>query len=326
MLFRSLAVGAALAFDDRATWSTAAAAAILLYQVLAPLDRVIAGWGDLAVARAAWTRLSELLRQLPRRDVTTLLPAPEIELTTEQLFVLAPGTTRTVVQNVGIRLLAGEALAIMGSTGAGKSAFLNAVTGLWPAARGVIRLDGASLAQWDVDDLGAHIGHVPQQIDLIDGTVAQNIARFDTDVATATIIAAAEEAGVHDLILRLPDGYETQVGRDGLRLAAGMRQRIAVARALFGNPFLVVLDDPTSNMDGDGEQMLAQLIDTVRGRGGIVIVVTHRPILLNRVDHIMQMHAGAIAAFGPRGPMLQRLQDQRGAAKPVAADAAPTQD
>ncbi len=321
-----LAIGAALAFDDRATWSTGVAAAILLYQVLSPVDRVVAGWGELAVARGAWDRLNELVRRLPRRDVVTLLPPPEMELTTEQLFVMAPGTTHPVVQSVGIRLLAGEALGIMGVSGAGKSALLNALAGIWPAARGAIRLDGAALDQWDGEDLGTHIGHVPQQAELIDGTVAQNIARFDPSVTTDAIINAAEQAGVHDMILRLGDGYETRVGRDGGRMPAGLRQRIAVARALLGNPFVVLLDDPTSNLDGDGEQMLVHLIDMVRERGGIVVVATHRPVLLNRVDHIMQMHAGTIAAFGPRGQMLQRLQDQRGAARPVAADAVLGQD
>lgn len=320
-----LAIGAALAFDDRATWSLTVAAAILLYQVLVPLDRVMAGWGELAVARGAWARLNELRRQLPRRDVTTLLPKPETELTTEQLFVLAPGTTRPAVQNVGMRLIAGEALGIMGSSGAGKSALLNVIAGSWPAARGVVRLDGAALDQWDTGDLGAHIGHVSQQVELIEGTVAQNIARFDAAAPLDPIVAAAEQAGVHDMILRLPEGYDTLVGHEGARLPAGMRQRIAIARAMFDDPFLVVLDDPTSNLDGEGEQMLAHLIHAVRERGGIVVVATHRPVLLNCVDHIMLMEAGAIAAYGPRGQILQRLADQRGAPRVIAAERSPAQ-
>ena len=301
-----LSIGAGLAFSDRAAWSTALIAALL-----APLDQVVSGWGEVKTARRALDRLNILLGQLPLRDVTTLLPRPQAEMSTDQLFVVAPGAQRPVVSNIGIILNTGDSLGIMGVTGSGKTALLHALAGVWPAARGVIRLDGASLDQWDTEELGKYIGYVPQHIELIDGTVAQNIARFDAAASTDAIIAAARRAGVHDLILRLPEGYETIVGRDGLTLPAGMRQRIAVARAVFGKPFLLLLDDPTSNMDGDGEQMLAELIADMCDEGSIVIVVTHRPPLLNRVDHIMHMQNGTIGAFGPRGQILQLLEDQR---------------
>lgn len=306
-----LTIGAALAFTDRAAWSTALIAALLLYQVLAPVELAVTGWGDYTSARSAWERLNLLLRQMPLRDITTLLPRPETELTTEQVYVFAPGTQRPVVNNVGIRLAAGDSLGIMGQTGAGKTALLNAIAGIWPLARGVIRMDGAALDQWDEEELGKFVGYVPQQVELIDGTVAQNIARFDADVPTEAVLAAARRAHVHDLILRLPDGYETQVGRGGQLLPAGLRQRIAVARAVFGKPFILLLDDPTSNMDGDGEKMLAQVMEDVCDEGGIVIVVTHRPALMHRVDYIMQLQAGSMAAFGPAGHILQRAEEQR---------------
>lgn len=313
MFITLLSIGAGLAFSDRAAWSTALIAALLFYQLLAPLDQVVSGWGAVKTARMALDRLNVLLGQLPMRDVTTLLPRPEAEMSTDQLFVLAPGVQRPVVSNVGIVLKAGDSLGIMGAPGSGKTALLNALAGVWPAARGVIRLDGAALDQWDTEELGKYIGYVPQQIELIDGTVAQNIARFDADASTDAIIAAARRADVHELILRLPEGYETMVGRDGLHLPGGMRQRIAVARAVFGKPFLILLDDPTSNMDGDGEKMLCELIADMCDEVSIVVVVTHRPPLLNRVDHIMQMEGGSIGAFGPRGQIMQFLQDQRAA-------------
>jgi PrtD family type I secretion system ABC transporter len=304
-----LGIGTALAFSDRATWSTAIVAAVLLYQVLAPLDQAMGGLGELSVARGAWHRLTELIRIVPRIGVTTILPRPESELTTEQLFVVAPGTSQVVVQNIGIRLAAGDALGIMGGTGAGKTALLNAITGMWPAARGSVRFDGASLDQWSPDELSAHIGFVPQQVELIDGTIAQNIARFAPDPPTASVLEAARRAEVHEMILRLPEGYETQLGREGQRLPAGMRQRLAVARALYGNPFLLVLDDPTANMDGEGEQMLANVIENMCDGGSMVIVVTHRPILLHRVDYVMQMQGGSAVNYGARDVVLQRLRE-----------------
>lgn len=304
-----LGIGTALAFGDRAVWSTAIVAAVLFYQVLAPIDQAVAGWGELTAAQAAWSRLGELMRMLPGGSVSTVLPRPESEFAAEQLFVVAPGTSRVLVQNVGIRLKAGDALGIMGSTGAGKTALLNAIVGIWPPARGSIRFDGASVDQWNPEDIAAHIGYVPQQVELIDGTVAQNIARFASDASTEAVLAAARRADVHDLILRLPEGYETQVGREGLQLAAGMQQRIAVARALFGNPFLLVMDDPTASMDGDGEQLLATVIEDMCDHGCMVIVVTHRPMLLNRVDYIMHMQNGTVTRYDTRDAVLQLLRD-----------------
>jgi ABC-type protease/lipase transport system fused ATPase/permease subunit len=198
-------------------------------------------------------------------------------------------------------------MAVIGPSAAGKSTLARAITGVWPLRRGSVRLDGAELDGWSPDELGRHIGYLPQDVTLFEGTIAENICRLEEEKDSHAIIAAAKAAGVHDMILHLPNGYETNVGPDGSALSAGQRQRIALARALFREPFLVVLDEPNSNLDADGENALSAAIQGVRDRGGIVLVIAHRPSALNTVDHVAMIDAGRLNAFGPKVEVLKRV-------------------
>jgi ATP-binding cassette subfamily C protein len=223
-----------------------------------------------------------------------------------------------IVSGVTFSLKAGSGLALLGASASGKTSLSKALVGIWPAHRGAVRLDGASLDQWRNEDLGRHIGYLPQDVELFAGTVAQNIARFEPEAKAEAIIAAAQAAGVHELILRLPEGYETQIGEGGMALSAGQRQRIALARALYGEPFLVVLDEPNSNLDNEGEHALTQAILGVRARGGAVVVVAHRPSALASVDLVLMMAEGRVQAFGPKDEILSKVL------RPVPAPAAPS--
>src|SRR5262249_8346938 len=202
---------------------------------------------------------------------------------------------------------AGSALGVIGPSGSGKSSLARALVGVWKPARGTLRLDGATLEQWSPDAFGRFIGYLPQEVELIDGTVAQNIARFAEDMAPERLIAAATAAGVHEMILRLPQGYKTQVGEGGRLLSGGQRQRIALARALYGDPFLVVLDEPNSNLDAPGEQALSKAIASVRARRGIAVVIAHRPSAVAAVDHILVLNEGRLQAFRARDEILRQL-------------------
>lgn len=316
-----LTVGVALSFDDRASVGVIVAAAILLFQIMIPAERAIEAWPSFVAARNGWDRLSKLMSLLERSLVSTLLPPPVEMLEVGQLAVAPPGRSSVLIQGIGFRLKAGEALAVVGHSGAGKSVLMRAIVGLWRPVHGVIRLDGATLDQWEPDILGSHIGYMSQANELLIGTVGQNIARFDFEARSDEIIAAAEAAGVHEQILRLRDGYETEVGRDGAALPPGLRQRIALARALFRDPFLVVLDDPHSQLDVDGDAALSVAIGRVCARGGIVIVVAYRNNLLPIMNHILVMRQGAMAAFGPPDNILPRLLGQDKAAASIKEEA-----
>jgi ABC-type protease/lipase transport system fused ATPase/permease subunit len=217
-----------------------------------------------------------------------------------------PGTNRIVVQDVAFQLKAGQGLGIIGPSASGKSSLARSIVGVWTAVRGGVRIDGAALDQWSSETLGPHIGYLPQDMELFAGTVADNIARFEPLPSPPAIIAAATAAGVHELVLGLPDGYETQIGEAGAALSAGQRQRIGLARALYGDPFLVVLDEPNANLDSDGEEALTRAILGVRARGGIVVVIAHRPSALAGVDTLLVMQAGRMAAFGPKETVLKQ--------------------
>jgi ATP-binding cassette subfamily C protein len=223
------------------------------------------------------------------------------------LGVAPPGLQKLAVHDVNLTLKAGSAVGVVGPSASGKSSLVRSVVGVWPAARGCVRLDGAAIDQWTPESLGRHIGYLPQDVELIEGTIAENIARFSPDAPAAAVIAAAKAAGVHDLVVSLPAGYETQVGEQGAALSAGQQQRIALARALYGDPFLVVLDEPNSNLDAEGEEALTRAILGVRARGGIVIVVAHRPSALAAVDHLLVMARGTQQAFGLKEEILPRL-------------------
>jgi ABC-type protease/lipase transport system fused ATPase/permease subunit len=248
-----------------------------------------------------------MLGKFPSARRQLALPPPVDRLALENVTVCVPGTERPVLFDVSFELRRGQALAVIGPTAAGKSSLARVITGVWPLLRGSIRLDGAELDGWPADELGGHIGYLPQDVTLFEGTIAENICRLEEKLDSQAIIAAAKAAGVHEMILRLPNGYETNVGPDGVALSAGQRQRIALARALFRDPFLVVLDEPNSNLDVEGETALSTAIQSVRDRGGIALVIAHRPSALSTVDHVAMINGGRMSAFGLKDDVLKKV-------------------
>ena len=310
-----LAVGAWLVINQQATAGIIIAGSILAARALSPVDLAIANWKGFVAARQSWQRLARLLAILPAQSAPMALQPPEKSLTVENAAVVPPGSERVVVQDVSFSLQSGSALGIIGPSGSGKSSLARLLIGVWQPARGRIRLDGASLDQWPADTLGDCIGYLPQDVELLSGTVAQNIARFASQLDAEAVVAAAKAAGVHDLIVNLPDGYETQVGEGGASLSAGQAQRVALARALYGDPFLVVLDEPNSNLDAEGDEALSRAIMAVRTRGGIAVVVAHRPSAIVNVDLLLMMNQGRAQAFGPRDEVLARVMQRDSAAQ-----------
>ena len=302
-----LGVGAYLVIHQEATAGIMIAAAILVARALAPVDLAIANWKGFLGARQSWKRLTQLLELLPAHEMPMALPAPSTSLAVEHVSAVPPGGQKAVVHDVSLTLAGGQGLGIIGPSASGKSSLVRMIVGAWQPARGRIRLDGAALDQWSPEALGCHIGYLPQDVELFSGTVAENIARFEADAEPEAIIAAARAAGVHDLIVGLPQGYETEIGELGQVLSAGQRQRIALARALYREPFLVVLDEPNSNLDSEGEAALTQAISSVRKRGGIVIVVAHRPSALAAVDLVLVMANGGAVTFGPKDDVLSKV-------------------
>jgi ATP-binding cassette, subfamily C, type I secretion system permease/ATPase len=300
-----LGIGAYLVIQQEATAGIIIAGSILAGRALAPIDLAIANWKGFVAARQSWQRLGQLFAAMPAAAPRLELPAPAHGLTVETLGVAPPGAQNLVVHGVNFTLKAGSAVGVVGPSASGKSSLVRVIVGVWRPARGCVRLDGAAIEQWT--SLGRHIGYLPQDVELIEGSVAENIARFSPDAPAAAVIAAAKAAGVHDLIVNLPDGYETEIGEQGAALSAGQQQRIALARALYGDPFLVVLDEPNSNLDAEGEEALTRAILSVRARGGIVIVVAHRSSALAAVDHLLAMVRGTQQAFGPKDEILHRL-------------------
>jgi ATP-binding cassette subfamily C protein len=302
-----LGVGGYLVIMQEATAGIIIAGAILASRALAPVELAIANWKGFVAARQGWGRLKQLAAQFPPSPQPTPLPAPRKHLAVEGVTLLPPGEQRVVVQEASFRLNAGQVLGVIGPSAAGKSSLVRAIVGVWLPARGKVRLDDAALEHWSAEALGRHIGYLPQDVELFAGTVAQNIARFEPEPDSEALIAAANAARVHELVLRLPDGYETQIGEGGAALSAGQRQRIALARALYRDPFLVVLDEPNSNLDAEGEQALMQAILAVRSRGGIAIVVAHRTNIVACVDQLLVLADGRVQAFGPKDQVLSKL-------------------
>jgi ATP-binding cassette subfamily C protein len=315
-----LGVGAYLVIQQEATGGVIIAGSILSARALAPVDLAIANWRGFVAARQAWERLTKLLALLPVQQAPMALPPPTQTLRVENVTAAPPGTQKIVVQDVSFTLKAGSGLGIIGSSASGKSSLARLLVSVWQPVRGKVSLDGAALDQWDLESIGRHVGYLPQDVELITGTVAENIARFEPNADPMKIIAAAQAAGVHELILKLTSGYETDVGEQGAALSAGQQQRIALARALYGDPFLVVLDEPNSNLDADGEAALTQAIARVRAREGIAVVVAHRPSALGAIDQILVMNGGKVQAFGPKEEILARVlrRDAPGALKIVS--------
>ncbi|RWK62261.1 type I secretion system permease/ATPase [Mesorhizobium sp.] len=302
-----LAIGAYLVIHQEATGGIMIASSIMMSRALAPIELAIAHWRGFVTARQAWARLTQLLVLLPETATSVSLPAPKSALSVESISVTPPGERRMVVQDATFALEKGVGLGIVGPSASGKSSLVRAIAGIWLPVRGTVRLDGATLDQWSPEELGKHIGYLPQDVQLFDGTIAENIARFEPQAPSDKILAAARAAGVHDLVIHLPEGYETRVGEAGSALSAGQRQRVALARALYGDPFLVILDEPNSNLDSEGEAALTVAIQGVRARGGIAIVVAHRPSALASLDQVLVMANGRIQAFGPKNEILNKI-------------------
>ena len=302
-----LGLGAYLVIQQQATAGIIIASSILVSRALAPVELAIANWRAFVGARQSWRRLTELLGTLKPETMPMALPAPRSNIIVENVAAAPPGVQKIVVQDISFGLKAGQALGIIGPSASGKSSLARLIVGVWTPVRGKVRIDGAAMDQWSTAELGKHIGYLPQDVELFFGSVAQNIARHEPDAPADAIIAAAKAAGVHDMIIRLPDGYETQIGDGGVELSAGQRQRVALARALYRDPFLVVLDEPSSNLDAEGDNALTDAIMGVRQRGGIVIVIAHRRTALAAVDHVLALMQGRAQAIGPRDEVLAKL-------------------
>lgn len=304
-----LTVGALLVIDGKASGGVILASSVLSGRALAPVDQAIANWRGFSSARAGWARLMEAIATHHRptaRNVTLAPPSGEIQV--RDLWMAPPGSQTTVLGGITLALKPGDAVAVIGPSASGKTTLAKALLGIWPPTRGEIRLDGATHDQWDSAVLGASFGYVPQSVELLDGTIGANIARFDPAASSDAIIAAASAAGLHSLILSMPNGYDTRVTSGGVELSAGQRQRLGLARALYGDPFLVVLDEANSNLDAAGDAALASAIEGVKARKGVVVMITHRPAALGPMTHVAVLRGGRLADFGERDEVLARLQ------------------
>ena len=302
-----LGVGAALAIEQIITPGTMIAASIIMGRALAPVEQAIGNWRSFIAARSSYQRLSNLLQENPAETIRTKLPAPRGVVSVERVVAVPPGSKEPVLKDISFQLSAGDSLAVIGPSAAGKSTLARLLVGVWRPASGAVRLDGAELHTWLKEDLGPHIGYLPQDVELFEGTAAENIARFEEDPDPEQIVLAAKRAGVHDMILRFKEGYDTQIGIGGSVLSGGQRQRIGLARAIYGEPALVVLDEPNSNLDAAGDQALTGAIVDLKQRGKTVVVMAHRPSAIAGVDKILMLGDGRVQAFGPKEEVLARV-------------------
>jgi PrtD family type I secretion system ABC transporter len=309
-----LGAGAWLAIHEQISPGVIIAASILMGRALAPVEQAISVWKQVVGTRVAYRRLNELLSRVPEPPARTALPRPVGDLRVENLVAIPPGSTAPTLSRVGFELPAGQILGVIGPSGAGKSTLARVLVGAWRPSAGSIRLDGAELNNWAAEARGSFLGYLPQDVELFDGSVADNISRFG-DPDSAAIIIAAKRAGVHDMILRLPQGYDTPIGPGGCSLSGGQRQRIGLARALYGSPRLVVLDEPNSNLDDEGEAALVYALTEVRKTGATVIIISHRPSILGITDQILVLAEGAVRMMGSRTEVLARFT------RPVVAPA-----
>jgi PrtD family type I secretion system ABC transporter len=286
------------------------AASIMMARALAPIETAIANWRGFVAARDSVGRLHRALEPFGSSPLKTSLPKPHAALSAECLAVVPPQGKAPTIADVNFRVTAGQVLGVIGPSGSGKTSLARALVGVWRPARGSVRIDGAALEQWPANILGPALGYLPQSVDLFDGSVGENIARMTENPTDETVVTAAQAAGVHDMILRLPDGYDTRIGYGGAVLSAGQRQRVALARALYGNPFVLVLDEPNANLDGEGELALLQAIEATRTRGGIVVLIAHRAGMLSVCDKLLVLRDGAQYAFGNPADILGRITRQ----------------
>jgi ATP-binding cassette subfamily C protein EexD len=301
-----LGLGAFLALRQEISPGMVIAGSLLLGRALAPIDMLVGTWKGFSVARAQYKRLGELLTNIPADRETMSLPSPIGIVTAEQLVVVPPGSQVPAVRGVSFSLEAGESLGVVGPSASGKSSLARALLGIWPAYNGKVRLDGADISAWNRTELGPYVGYLPQDIELFDGSISENIGRFG-EMDAEQVVEAAKIAGVHDLILRLPNGYDTVIGGAGGVLSGGQRQRIGLARAVYGNPRFMVLDEPNSNLDDQGEKELVEALKRIKAGGCTIVVITHRTMVLQCVDKVLVLKEGAAVAFGPRDEVLASL-------------------
>jgi len=306
-----LGFGALLVLEGKMTAGMMIAASILVSRALAPVEMVVGNWKQIVSGRAAYKRLQEILSFHPPREEGMALPKPTGQVSVEAATVMVPGTRNQVLKGLNFKVEAGDIVAVIGPSASGKSSLARVLVGVWPAAAGSVRLDSADVYHWNKDDLGPHIGYLPQDIELFDGTVAENIARFG-EVDPERVIEAARKAGMHDLILHLPQGYDTPIGSAGSALSGGQRQRVGLARALYGDPSLIVLDEPNSNLDEIGERALNETVKELKAQGKTVFLITHRMSTLAVVDKLLMLNDGNLLAFGPRDQVLAALQQKTG--------------
>jgi PrtD family type I secretion system ABC transporter len=318
MLLQSavLGLGAYLTIKNELSAGAIIACSVTAARALAPVDLAIGNWKSFVAARMAYQRLRDTVVALAGAEEPMKLPVPSKRLSVEKATIAVPGSGQVVLSDISFELDAGQALGIIGPSAGGKTSMVRALTGIWPVLRGNVRLDGADLSQWREDEIGQHIGYLPQDVSLMDATIEQNICRLEPEPDSRKVVEAAQAAGVHDMILRMPEGYRTQLGPQGAALSAGQRQRVALARALYGNPFVVIMDEPNSNLDGEGEAALTQAIESIRMRGGIAIVIAHRPSALVAVDLVAIVQGGRMVAFGKKQDIM--TPGLQSTARPVA--------
>ena len=312
-----LAVGAYLVIENEITSGLMIGGSVLLGRALAPIDIVIGSWKGFIAARGQYSRLNELLRQIPADAERMTLPIPEGTFQFESAVVAPPGAKTAVLKGITLTIGKGDVVGVIGPSGAGKSTFARALLGIWPTNNGKIRLDGADVFTWNRDELGPHIGYLPQDIELFEGTISENIARFG-DIDPEKVVNAAKMADVHDLILHLPEGYDTMIGASGGNLSGGQRQRVGLARALYGEPRIVVLDEPNSNLDEVGEAALGNAIQRLKQKQTTIIVITHRNNVLANVDKLLILNDGLVSVYGPKEQVIAHLQQQQAQAQQAA--------
>ena len=309
-----LGFGALLVLENKMSPGMMIAASILVGRALAPVQQVIGVWRSWGATRNAFERLSVLLEKNPAREAGMPLPKPHGALSVEAVTAGPPGARNPVVKNVSFAIAPGDVLGVIGPSGCGKSTLARLLVGVWPAAMGKVRLDGADIYQWNKGELGPHVGYLPQDIELFSGTISENIARFG-EVDSEKVVLASKRAGVHDMILHMPEGYDTKLGDSGAGLSGGQKQRIGLARAMYGDPSLIVLDEPNSNLDEVGEQALVQAVMDLRKRGKTIVLITHRTTVLGATNKLLMMREGAVRMFGPTNEVLVALQEANKKAK-----------
>ena len=314
----SLGLGAYLAVNHEISPGLVIAGSVLLGRALAPIDMIIGSWKGFIAARSQYDRLNTIMNKLQAEPQRMSLPAPQGHVLVDNLIVGAPGSKTPILRGISFGVPAGSVVGIIGPSASGKSTLARALMGVWAPQHGTVRLDGADISSWDKEELGPYIGYLPQDIELFEGSISENIARF-TEVDAEKVVAAARIAGVHEMILHLPDGYDTVIGSEGVNLSGGQRQRVGLARAVYGSPRLILLDEPNSNLDEVGERALAAAIVELKKSGATIFVITHRTTILAVLDRLLVMAAGGVSMYGPRDQVMEELNKQQVAAQQKAA-------